>query len=135
MGRVTPILPYCGTPHGFIYLVVIIDWYSRFIVGWAMSNTMQSDFVVRTVKEAVQAHGAPTIINSDQGSQFTSKDYIACIKSHDTIKISMDGIGRAKDNATGNQVLLNQLLTSGKGICENINIHRIATTMEIRYGI
>ena len=63
-----------------------------------MSNTMQSDFVVRTVKGAVQAHGAPTIINSDQGSQFTSKDYIACIKSYDTIKISMDGIGRAKDN-------------------------------------
>jgi putative transposase len=92
-------ITYCGTPHGFIYLVVIIDWYSRFIVGWAMSNTMQSDFVIRTVKEAVQAHGAPTIINSDQGSQFTSKDYIACIKGYDTIKISMDGIGRAKDNA------------------------------------
>lgn len=92
-------ITYCGTPHGFIYLVVIIDWYSRFIVGWAMSNTMQSDFVIRTVKEAVQAHGTPTIINSDQGSQFTSKDYIACIKNYDTIKISMDGIGRAKDNA------------------------------------
>jgi putative transposase len=60
---------------------------------------MQSDFLIRTVKEAVQVHGTPIIINSDQGNQFTSKDYTACIKCHNTIKISMDGVGRAKDNA------------------------------------
>lgn len=92
-------ITYCGTPSGFVYLVAIIDWYSRFVVGYAMSNTMQSDFIVRAVKEAIQAHGTPEIINSDQGSQFTSKDYIECIKSYKTIRISMDGKGRATDNA------------------------------------
>jgi putative transposase len=92
-------ITYCGTPSGFIYLVAIIDWYSRFIVGYAMSNTMQSDFVIRAVRDAIQAHGTPEIINSDQGSQFTSNYYIDCIKSYDTIKISMDGKGRATDNA------------------------------------
>nr|WP_106496287.1 IS3 family transposase [Lentibacillus sp. Marseille-P4043] len=92
-------ITYCGTPAGFMYLVIIIDWYSRFIVGWSLSNTMQTDFIVRTVEKAIQAHGMPEIINSDQGSQFTSKDYINCIKSYESIKISMDGRGRAKDNA------------------------------------
>lgn len=92
-------ITYCGTPKGFIYLVVIIDWYSRFVVGWALSNTMKTDFIVRTVEKAIQDHGKPEVINSDQGSQFTSKDYIDCIKKYPSIKISMDGKGRAKDNA------------------------------------
>lgn len=92
-------ITYCGTPTGFMYMVVIIDWYSRFVVGWSLSNTMQTDFIVRTVEEAIQAYGNPEIINSDQGSQFTSKDYINCVKGYETIKISMDGRGRAKDNA------------------------------------
>ena len=92
-------ITYCGTPTGFMYLVVIIDWYSRFIVGWSISNTMQTDFIVRTVEKAVEVHGKPEIINSDQGSQFTSQDYINCIKGYETINISMDGRGRAKDNA------------------------------------
>lgn len=82
-------ITYCGTPSGFIYLVVIIDWFSRFVVGYALSNTMQSDFVIRAVKDAIKAHVAPEIINIDQGSQFTSRDYIDCIKRP----------GRATDNA------------------------------------
>lgn len=60
---------------------------------------MQSDFVVRAVKEAIEAHGKPEVINSDQVSQFTSKDYNECIKDYETIRISMDGKGRATDNA------------------------------------
>lgn len=60
---------------------------------------MKTDFIVRTVEKAVQEHGMPEIINSDQGSQFTSKDYIDCIKKYESVKISMDGRGRAKDNA------------------------------------
>lgn len=91
-------ITYIGTPTGFVYMTAIIDWYSRFIVGWSISNTLQTDFVVRTVEAAIQTHGKPEIINSDQGSQFTSKAYIDCIKSHETIKISMDGKGRATDN-------------------------------------
>ncbi|MFZ3130492.1 MAG: IS3 family transposase [Desulfosporosinus sp.] len=92
-------ITYCGTPTGFIYLVAIIDWHSRLIVGWAMSNTMQSDFVIRAIEEAIKTHGTPEIMNSDQGSQFTSKAYIECIKSKETIRISMNGKGRARDNA------------------------------------
>ena len=91
-------ITYVGTPCGFAYMVAIIDWYSRFIVGWAISNTLQTDFVVRAVKEAISKYGKPEIINSDQGSQFTSKAYIDCIKAQETIKISMDGKGRATDN-------------------------------------
>lgn len=60
---------------------------------------MKTDFIIRAIKEAIREHGNPEIINSDQGSQFTSKDYIDCIKSFESINISMDGKGRAKDNA------------------------------------
>ena len=79
-------------------MVAIIDWYSRFIVGWSISNTLQSDSIIRTVDTAIEAYGKPEIINSDQGSQFTSNAYIDCIKAFETIKISMDGRGRATDN-------------------------------------
>lgn len=92
-------ITYCGLPNGFLYLVAIIDWYSRYIVGWAISNTISADFVKQTVQEAITVHGKPEIINSDQGSQFTSKAYIDCIKGYETIKNSMDGKGRATDNA------------------------------------
>lgn len=91
-------ITYIGTPGGFVYMVAIIDWYSRFIVGWSISTTLQSDFIIRTVEAAVEAYGKPEIINSDQGSQFTSNAYIDCIKAFKTIKISMDGRGRATDN-------------------------------------
>lgn len=92
-------ITYCGLPNGYLYLVAIIDWYSRYIVGWAISNTISTDFVKQTVQEAITVHGKPEIINSDQGSQFTSKAYIECIKGYETIKISMDGKGQATDNA------------------------------------
>ncbi|QDI90681.1 IS3 family transposase [Salicibibacter halophilus] len=92
-------ITYCGTPTGFMYLVAIIDWFSRLVVGWALSNTMHTDFIIRAVAEAINAYGKPDIINSDQGSQFTSNDYIDFIKSYETVKISMDGRGRATDNA------------------------------------
>jgi putative transposase len=74
-------------PSGFMYMVTIIDWYSRFVIGWSISNTMKSDFVIRAVKEAIENHGTPIIINSDQGSQFTSRDYIDCVNSYETIKM------------------------------------------------
>lgn len=91
-------ITYIGTPEGFVYMAAIIDWHSRFILGWSISNTMQSDFIVRTVELAISAYEKPEIINSDQGSQFTSKAYLDCIKSYDSIRISMDGKGRATDN-------------------------------------
>lgn len=93
-------LSYVGTPTGFVYLTAIIDWYSRFIVWirYSISNTMQTDTVTRVVKDAVRKHGLPEIINSDQGSQFTSNAYIDLIKVYNHTRISMDGKGRATDN-------------------------------------
>ncbi|MFT9488441.1 DDE-type integrase/transposase/recombinase [Tepidibacillus infernus] len=67
-------ITYVGTPNGFVYLPAIIDWYLRFIVGYTISNTLQAETVTRVVKEAVRSHGTPEIINSDQVSQFTSKE-------------------------------------------------------------
>lgn len=81
-----------------MYITAIIDWYSRFLIGYSISNTLQADTVTRVVKDAVRKYGAPDIINSDQGSQFTSNDYIDLIKSYNHTKISMDGKGRATDN-------------------------------------
>ncbi|MCH2213710.1 MAG: DDE-type integrase/transposase/recombinase, partial [Flavobacteriales bacterium] len=84
---------------GFMYLCASIDVYSRCIVGWSVSNSMEADWVVKTLKEAVSQNGKPEIINSDQGSQFTSNEYVSYLKSLGTVRISIDGKGRATDNA------------------------------------
>ena len=92
-------ISYVPLRKGFLYLVAIIDVHSRYIVGWDISNTMDAEWVVRCIKQAVSTYGSPEIINSDQGSQFTSDEYIEYITSLKTVKISMDGKGRATDNA------------------------------------
>ena len=84
--------------RGFMYLLAIMDIYSRFVVGWSLSNTMEAEWVVATLQSAIAKYGKPGIINSDQGSQFTSDEYIDYVKSLKTVKISMDGKGRALDN-------------------------------------
>lgn len=92
-------ISYIPMKHGFMYLCAIIDVHSRYIVGWSISNSSEADWVVRTLKEAINENGKPEIINSDQGTQFTSDAYINFVKSLETVKISMDGKGRATDNA------------------------------------
>lgn len=91
-------ITYVPMEKGFLYLFAIMDLRSRCIVGWSLSNTMEADWVISTLKQAIAQHGKPEIINSDQGSQFTSKDYVDYIKSLESTKISMDGKGRAIDN-------------------------------------
>jgi putative transposase len=91
-------ISYIPMKKGFMYLLAIIDLHSRYIVGWSLSNTMEASWVVETLKEAIRRHGKPRIINSDQGSQFTSDEYIDFLKGL-TVQISMDGKGRATDNA------------------------------------
>lgn len=91
-------ITYVPMRRGFMYLLAIMDVFSRYIVGWSLSNTMEAEWVVRTVKEAIKRHGKPEIINSDQGSQFTSEEYVSYVKSLESVKISMDGKGRAIDN-------------------------------------
>ncbi|RBP65366.1 integrase-like protein [Alkalibaculum bacchi] len=91
-------ISYVEAPSGFVYITAIIDWYSRFLVSYSISNTLQAHTVTRVVKDAVCKYGAPEIINSDQGSQFTSNEYIELIKSFEKTEISVDGKGRATDN-------------------------------------
>nr|WP_156782300.1 IS3 family transposase [Geosporobacter ferrireducens] len=90
-------LTYIPMPKGHMYLFVIIDWYSRTIIDYQLSNTLECDFILRCLKRGF-TKAKPEIINSDQGSQFTSNDYISLLKEQE-IKISMDSKGRATDNA------------------------------------
>lgn len=92
-------ISYIPMKSGFMYLCAIIDIHSRYIVGWSVSNGMDAAWVVSTLKTAIKENGKPEIINSDQGTQFTSDEYISYVKSLETVKISMDGKGRATDNA------------------------------------
>jgi len=89
-------ITYLRTPNGFMYLVALIDVYSRYVVGWSLSNTLETDFCIDALKKGF-SHRIPEIINSDQGSQFTSDDWISFLKEWD-IGISMTGKGRCIDN-------------------------------------
>jgi putative transposase len=90
-------LPYIPLAKGFIYLVAIMDWHSRAVLAWRISNTLHADFCVEALEEALRRFGRPEIFNTDQGSQFTSTDFTGVLKAH-AIKISMDGKGRCMDN-------------------------------------
>jgi putative transposase len=90
-------ITYIRLPRGFVYLVAIIDWYSRKVLAWRLSNTMDAGFCVDCLEEAIQSHGMPDIFNSDQGSQFTSEAFTGVLIQNG-ITISMDGRGRALDN-------------------------------------
>lgn len=91
-------ISYIPMRRGFMYIVAIMDVYSRYILGWSLSNTMEAEWVVDLLRTTVLQHGKPEIINSDQGSQFTSDEYVNYVKSLETVRISMDGKGRAIDN-------------------------------------
>lgn len=84
--------------RGFAYLVAIIDWYSRRVLSWRLSNTLESDFCVDALDDALRRYGKPEIFNSDQGAQFASGDFIGRLEDVKSVKISMDGRGRAYDN-------------------------------------
>jgi len=90
-------ITYIPMRKGFIYLVGIMDWYSRKILSWRISNTMDTSFCIEALEEALSKHGKPRIFNSDQGCQFTSKEFTEILLKND-IQISMDGKGRAIDN-------------------------------------
>lgn len=83
--------------RGFLYLVAVMDWHSRAVRSWRLSNTMDSDFCVAALEDAISRYGVPDIFNTDQGSQFTSHDFTRTLKEAG-IRISMDGKGRWMDN-------------------------------------
>lgn len=88
---------YIRLKHGFVYLVAIIDWYSRRILSWKVSTTLTADFCVEALQEALDKYPRPEIFNTDQGSTFTAQSFIGVLLKH-KISISMDGRGRALDN-------------------------------------
>ncbi len=90
-------ITYIPMRRGFMYLVAVMDWYSRKVLSWRLSNTLDSSFCVEALQEAIQQYGKPEIFNTDQGAQFTSKAFTAVLKDRN-VQISMDGRGRALDN-------------------------------------
>lgn len=90
-------ITYIPMKQGFVYFTAVMDWYSRRILSWRLSNTMNADFCIEALEEAIQVHGAPGIVNTDQGSQFTSKEFVSTVQGCGA-KISMDGKGAWRDN-------------------------------------
>ncbi|WP_442786172.1 IS3 family transposase [Methylobacter sp. YRD-M1] len=88
---------YIPMAKGFLYLVAVMDWHSRKVLSWRLSNTMDSRFCLEALEEAIECYGAPEMFNTDQGSQFTSDKFTGMLNAH-SIKISMDGKGRWVDN-------------------------------------
>jgi len=90
-------ITYIPLASGFVYLTAVMDWYSRYVLSWELSITMDTEFCVSSLERALRCHGVPYIFNTDQGSQYTSHEFTDVLKNND-IKISMDGKGRAMDN-------------------------------------
>jgi putative transposase len=89
-------ITYIRLAHGFVYLVTVLDWHSRYVLAWELSTTLDANFCVDALREALR-HGTPEIFNVDQGAQFTSREFLDVLEGKG-IKISMDGTGRAFDN-------------------------------------
>ena len=89
-------ITYIPMSRGFLYLVAIIDWYSRYVISWRLSNTLDAEFCVAALEEAL-SRGRPEIFNTDRGSQFTGEAFTRLLKEHD-VRISMDGKGSYNDN-------------------------------------
>ena len=113
--------------RGGLYLVAIMDWYSRKVLAWRLSNTLVADFCVEALKEVLAKHGKPDIFNTDQGSQFTSASWIEVL-SDAKIKISMDGKGRWIDNR-----MIERLWRSLKYEC--VYLHAFEKGSEAKAGI
>ena len=120
-------ITYIPMKHGHMYLTAIIDWHSRFIVGWGLSDTLDTTPVIDVVKRAMERYGSPCIINSDQGCQFTSDAYTDFLKSS-SIRQSMDGKARWVDN-----VLIERWFRSLK--TEYVYINEYKSPRELRSGI
>jgi len=117
-------ITYIPLQRGFLYLVAIMDWYSRRVLSWRLSNTMEASFCVEAMEEAIAKYGPPEIMNTDQGSQFTGIEFTETLKQAG-IRISMDGKGRWMDN-----VFIERLWRSLKYEC--VYLHELATGTHAR---
>jgi putative transposase len=120
-------ITYIPMAKGFVYLVAVMDWFSRRVLSWRLSIGMESDFCVEALTEAMERHGPPEIFNTDQGVQFTSADFIATLEGRG-VRVSMDGKGRFLDN-----IFIERLWRSLK--YEEIFIKAYSTVNEARKGI
>jgi putative transposase len=120
-------ITYIPMRRGFLYLVAIMDWGSRKVLSWRLSNTMDASFCVEALEEAMHRYGKPEVFNTDQGSQFTSQDFTQVLKDAG-IKISMDGKGRWMDN-----IFIERLWRSLKYEC--VYLHAFETGSAARQGI
>jgi putative transposase len=119
-------ITYVRLKNGFAYLTVIFDWYSRYVISWKLSATLENDFCIQALKEALEK-AKPEIHNSDQGVQYTAENYIAVLKERE-IQISMDGRGRYMDN-----IFTERLWRTVK--YENIYLHDYQNIEEAQRGL
>ena len=120
-------ITYIPMAHGFVYLVAIIDWFSRKVLAWRLSNTLDTTFCIEALQEALRLWGTPEIFNTDQGAQFTADDFLDVLRAKE-IQISMDGKGRWRDN-----VFVERLWRSVK--YEEVYLHGYSDVAEARRGI
>jgi len=120
-------ITYIRLACGFAYLVAIVDWYSRCVLSWRLSNTLEADFCVEALQEAISKYGTPEIFNTDQGSQFTSQEFIKVLTDKH-ISISMDGRGRCLDN-----IFIERLWRTVK--YQNVYLKGYQTIPEARAGL
>jgi putative transposase len=120
-------ITYVPLQHGFLYLVAVLDWYSRYVLSWRLSNTLDVGFCLDALEDALERFGTPEIFNTDQGAQFTSEAFTSRLAAA-AIAISMDGRGRALDN-----VFIERLWRTVK--YENIYLKDYATGTETYEGL
>src|SRR5450830_1128581 len=120
-------ITYIPMRRGFVYLFAVMDWASRRVLAWRLSNTLTTDFCIEAVQEAITHYGKPDIFNTDQGSQFTSQEFTQLLKDNG-IAISMDGRGCWRDN-----VFVERLWKSIK--YEEVYLHAYETVSAARSGI
>lgn len=120
-------ITYVPMRRGFLYLVAVMDWHSRAVLAWRLSNTLDADFCVAAVEEALSRYGAPEIFNTDQGSQFTGSAFVETLKAAG-VQISMDGKGRWMDN-----IFIERLWRSVK--CECVYLREFETGTQAREGL
>jgi len=120
-------ITYIPMARGFVYLAAVVDWYTRRVLSWRISITMDVHFCLEAVEEALQRYGTPEIMNTDQGSQFTSRPFVGLMKEHD-IRISMDGKRSWRDN-----VFVERLWRSVK--YEDIYLRAYESVSAVRTGL
>jgi putative transposase len=120
-------ITYIKIPGGMVYLFALLDWHTRFVVGWKLANTMEASHAVEVLESAIQRYGKPEIVNADQGSQFTGEEWITALEVHE-IKISHDGVGRCIDN-----IRIERLWWSIK--YEHVHLYCHKTMWELEKGL